>query len=81
VSSQHHGLRGDSGNNVSRGFCSNCGSPILSLILANPAIVGIKAGSLDDPAQFKPAANVYMASAPPWAPVSHEITQFNKVPG
>lgn len=74
-------VTGDSGSKVSRGFCVNCGSPILSLLLGNPTIMAIKAGSLDDPAKFKPAANVYMSSAPPWAPVLHDLPKFSKMPG
>src|ERR1035437_7239202 len=56
---KHYEVTADSGNKVSRGFCTNCGSPILSLLTGMPNVVAIKVGSLDDPASFKPAANVY----------------------
>ena len=66
---KHFEVTGDSGGKVSRGFCANCGSPILSLLSGMPDVVAVKAGSLDDPSKFAPGANVYMSSAQPWAPV------------
>jgi hypothetical protein len=74
-------VKGDSGNEVSRAFCPNCGSPILSKIGAMPDFVALKAGSLDDPAIFKPMVQVYMKSAPPWAPVRDDLPKFEKQPG
>lgn len=78
---KHHEITGDSGNKISRGFCSDCGSPILSLLFGSPALMAIKVGSLDDPTKFKPAASIYMASAPPWAPVLPDLPKFDKMPG
>jgi hypothetical protein len=69
----------DSGNKVTRGFCANCGSPIVSNLAAMP-MIAVKAGSLDDPSKFKPGANIYMASAPAWAPVREELPKFAKMP-
>jgi hypothetical protein len=78
---KHHEVTADSGNKLSRGFCAECGSPILSLIGAMPDLVGIKAGSLDDPSKFKPGVNIFMSSAPPWAPVVEGLPKFAKGPG
>jgi hypothetical protein len=78
---KHHEVTGDSGGKVSRGFCPNCGSPILSNITAMPDAVALKAGSLDDPSIFKPAVQVYVKSAPPWAPIRDDIPKFDKQPG
>ena len=78
---KHYEVAGDSGGKVSRGFCPNCGSPIISLIGAMADFVALKAASLDDPAQFKPMMQVYMKSAPPWAPVRDDIPKFEKTPG
>lgn len=71
----------ESGNKVSRGFCPNCGSPILSLLSGFPDLVAVKAGSLDDPAQFKPTMNVWASSAPGWAPLARDLATFDKMPG
>jgi hypothetical protein len=78
---KHYEVTSDSGNKVSRGFCPNCGSPILSSMTAMADFVGLKAGSLDDRAQFKPMMQVYMKSAPPWAPVREDLPKFGKQPG
>jgi len=43
--------------------------------------IALKAGSLDDPAQFKPMMQVFMKSAPPWAPVRDDLPKFDKQPG
>ena len=78
---KHFEVTGDNGNKVSRGFCPNCGSPIISVLSATQAMVALKAGSLDDPGQFKPMAQVYLKSAPPWAPVRENLPRFDKQPG
>jgi len=78
---KHFEVTGDNGNKVSRGFCPNCGSPIISVLSATQAMVALKAGSLDDPGQFKPMAQVYLKSAPPWAPVREDLPRFDKQPG
>jgi hypothetical protein len=39
----------DSGNTASRGFCPEYGSPLFSRIPGMADIIGVKAGSLDDP--------------------------------
>src|SRR5262245_59551044 len=43
---KHYESTGDSGGKVSRGFCPNCGSPIISLISAMESMVALKAASL-----------------------------------
>jgi len=48
---KHYEVSADSGNKVSRGFCADCGSPIVSLLAGLP-FTAIKVGSLDDPNQF-----------------------------
>ena len=73
-------VTGDSGNKVSRGFCANCGSPIMSLLSGMP-FTAIKASSLDDPNQFKPTASIFVASAPAWAPHCPGVTTFPRNPG
>ena len=78
---KHYEVAGDSGGKVSRGFCPNCGSPILSLISAMPDFVALKAASLDDQSHFKPMMQVFMKSAPSWAPVREDLPKFDKQPG
>jgi hypothetical protein len=77
---KHYEVKGDSGNKVSRGFCANCGSPIMSILSGMP-FTAIKAGSLDDPSQFQPTASIFVASAPSWAPHFPGVPTFAKNPG
>ncbi|MDO8434572.1 MAG: GFA family protein [Candidatus Binatus sp.] len=78
---KHHEVTGDSGNKVSRGFCANCGSSILTILEGMPTMLGIKAGSLDDTSQFKPTANIFTSSAPAWSPPMAGLTKFARGPG
>ena len=57
---------GEAGSTVDRSFCGACGNPILSTLERIPNIVGLAAGSLDDPAIFKPAMDIFTESAQAW---------------
>lgn len=56
----------DDGATVSRGFCPDCGSPVLGKSSGAPDVLIVTAASLDDPAQFEPQKVVFSASAQPW---------------
>jgi hypothetical protein len=71
---------GDSGEEVRRQFCGNCGSPLFSLAEAVPGIVFIKAGTLDDTQDFAPAVQYYVKSKQPWVDLG-AIPGFDTVPG
>lgn len=58
--------RGASGKAVERQFCGSCGSPLFSLVEVSPGMVWIKAGTLDDPADFTPAAHIWTQSKQCW---------------
>lgn len=58
----------DSGNTVDRKFCNRCGSPIISVLSAQPGIVYVKAGTLDDWRAFKPSVEVYRSRTAEWMP-------------
>jgi hypothetical protein len=51
---------------VERGFCPNCGNPVIEKVERLPNALGILAGSLDDPALYKPTMDLYIDGAPPW---------------
>jgi hypothetical protein len=70
----------DSGARVRRGFCAGCGSPVIATN-DRLSFVTISAGSLDDPNLFKPAAAIYVSSAPAWAQIPDGIPRFAKMPG
>jgi hypothetical protein len=61
-----HRIRGGSGSIIERGFCPDCGSPLFVKLERFPAVLGIQAGSLDDPDRHKPSMDLFTESAPPW---------------
>ena len=70
--------QGDSGKNVTRRFCANCGTQVISEVEMNPDIVVVKTGTLDDPSAFKPGVVLYTSSAQPWAHLPDGIPHMPK---
>ena len=69
-----------SGSSVYREFCGTCGSPIRSVLGANPSVVAVKAGTLDDPDPFAPALHVFTRSKIGWVEIPAGIPQFDTTP-
>jgi hypothetical protein len=76
---KYYDVTGDSGNIVGRGFCPNCGSRLFSQPPI-PQLLGIMAGSLDDPSEFQPGMDIYTASAQHWDYMHPELPKFPKMP-
>lgn len=70
---------GDSGNPVTRVFCPNCGSGIMSKG-ARAGVVIVRAGTLDEPDHFKPMASIYAVSAPAWDKPRDGLPVFERMP-
>ena len=49
-----------------RGFCSRCGSPLLSRFDSRPDRYGLPLGCLDDDPGVRPAMHVFVGSKAPW---------------
>jgi hypothetical protein len=77
---RHYAVTGDSGNTVQRGFCPDCGSPLVAFSLARPQFLAIQAASLDDPTIFHPTHHVYASSAQPWDHIGPKLSAFAKIP-
>jgi hypothetical protein len=71
---------GDSGQAVYREFCGTCGSPIQSVIAANPKVVAVKVGTLDDPNPYPPAVHLWTCSAVSWADIPNDVPRYEKAP-
>ena len=71
---------GDSGQQVRRQFCPNCGSGVVTEVDILPGVSIVLAGTLDDPAAFNPAMEIYCASAQPWVHAGGERPRFDKMP-
>ena len=70
---------GDSGAEIGRAFCAECGSPLWSLPGGAP-FVPVKLGALDDNSDLTPALHLYTASAPPWHLMHDGLPAFEKSP-
>jgi hypothetical protein len=57
----------DSGNIMSRRFCTTCGTHLFSEAQSRPHLVFVRAGTLDDPELAQPASTIWTSAAPSWA--------------
>jgi hypothetical protein len=73
-------LKADSGNQVQRGFCPTCGSPVVGRSSGMPDMTTITAGSLDDPGVFRPEFVVYTSRGHAWDRVDPALPSFPKMP-
>ena len=67
---------GTDGTNVHRGFCPDCGSPIISYVTEQPNLRFIKAGSLDDSTWVRAESSFWSTSACEWDPVDINLPIF-----
>ncbi|MEM6626164.1 MAG: GFA family protein [Pseudomonadota bacterium] len=70
----------DSGNTVTRQFCSTCGTPMMSKLSANPDLAVIKVGAFDDASDFDPQMVFWTSTAQPWAHIPDGTMQFPQNP-
>jgi len=75
-----HASPSEMGGQTRRGFCAECGSPILGKPDAAPHIIALRAGSLDDPSRFKPQMDVWTSDAHPWTRLLPGLPAFAKYP-
>jgi hypothetical protein len=75
-----HPMPSSRGGNIHRGFCVDCGSPVLSKFDYAPQIVGIRAGSLDDPGWFRPDWDIWTCDAQPWDYMNPAVPKFAEYP-
>jgi len=71
---------GDSGAEVGRAFCPDCGAPLWS-VPAHEPFMPVKLGALDDVSDLSPGLHIYVASAPSWhPPIPADLPAFPKMP-
>ena len=70
----------DSGNEVSRAFCPECGCMLFLRVSARPDLVGIRVGTLDDPSWFRPEADIFVDSAQPWDYLNPDLPKYATYP-
>ena len=75
-----HASPSEMGGKTRRGFCPECGSPIMGKPDSVPHIVAIRTASLDDPSWFKPQVDVWTSDAHPWDQMNPALAKFEKYP-
>jgi hypothetical protein len=70
-----------------RGFCGNCGSPIINRPGANykfaaafpsaPSEVGIRMGILDDDPGVRPERHIFVSEKAPWFEITDDLPQHD----
>lgn len=73
-------VTGADGSHVTRCFCPNCGSGVISYVEELPDIRFIKAGALDDSGWVTIASSFWSSTAEPWAPVDPACVAFERNP-
>lgn len=56
-------------------FCSRCGSPIISRRDNDPHTVRIRAGTLDDPVDTRPARHIFVSDKASWWAIHDDLPQ------
>jgi hypothetical protein len=79
-SPRFHDSPSDAGGKTHRGFCLNCGSPIMVNTDSQPNIVAIRTASLDDPSWFNLQMDVWTSDAHPWDAMNPASPKFEKYP-
>lgn len=72
--------RADSGSTMHRRFCAQCGTPVFSEAESRPQQIIVRAGTLDDPDQAKPAGIIWAKSAPRWACFDPDLPRIEGQP-
>jgi len=75
-----HEKTADSGNTVTRRFCSKCGSQLFSDSSGRRGLTVVRLGTLDDPSVIAPSTNIWTASAPRWACIDQTLEHFDGPP-
>lgn len=70
----------DSGTQVKRFFCRNCGTGLYGESELFQGSLVLKVGSLDVPTVFTPTMNVWVSSAQPYHYIDPEIAKYDKAP-
>ena len=70
----------DAGRKVSRFFCGDCGTHLFRRGSARPEITIVTAGSLDEPAVYRPRTHTWTRSAPDWHTIDPRLPRFSCEP-
>lgn len=73
-------LTADSGNVVTRLFCSKCGSPLFGKNAGMPGFMTVAAGTLDDPGAITPQMVLFARNRAHWDVMDGSLPSFETQP-
>ena len=73
--------KADSGADIEKHFCPDCGSQLFGLNSTQPNSLRIRAGVLDQTSLVKPSVNVFLDSRIESTPLDPDVKGFPKMPG
>jgi hypothetical protein len=72
-----HASRADSGREIARHFCGDCGGHLFTSPWPEATRFSVKAGTLDDPSLFRPRSEIWCPSRRDWAS-SPDLESFER---
>jgi len=75
-----YGSQADSGAEIGRAFCAECGTPLWAVPGDAAPFFPVKVGTLDDPSSMQPMVHLYVEAAQPWHLMHQGLPQFPKMP-
>ena len=73
--------RSDIEGAVTREFCANCGTHLLTHAPGLPGAVVLKAGTLDDPSECQPQIAIFTCDQQPFQTIPEGVAAFDRFPG
>lgn len=61
-----------------RHFCSNCGSPVYSSVIADPSRIRIRLGILDSEIAERPGSHNFVSSKASWDDLDAELPRYDR---
>ncbi|MQQ08345.1 hypothetical protein GFB49_07775 [Epibacterium sp. SM1979] len=74
-------VKGASGEDVTRNFCGNCGSPLTTELPAFNDLAAVKAGTMVDSSWVKPDIQIWCDNTKPWSKIDEDIKSAGANPG
>lgn len=74
-------MRGYVRGNVTRHFCSTCGSNLISTYADRPTVIGLPLGGLEQHPGGTPTAHIFVDSKSPWHEITDTLPQYPQWPG
>jgi hypothetical protein len=68
------------GGHLHRGFCGDCGSPLIGQPKSEnaPPVMALHAASLDDPSWFRPQHHIFVSDAQPWDSIDRSLPCYDE---